>query len=68
MVQMSAVRKITVNVPADVLDDATRITGKGVTDTVIEGLAELRRREMRSALRGLKGKVRFELDLTRTRR
>jgi hypothetical protein len=65
---MGAVRKITINVPADVLDDATRITGKGVTATVIEGLAEIRQREMRSALRRLKGKVRFELDLTKTRR
>jgi hypothetical protein len=64
---MSATRKITVNVPADVLDEATQITGKGVTETVIEGLAELRRRRLRSALRGLRGKVRFELDLERTR-
>ena len=65
---MGAVRKITVNVPADVLDEATRITGKGVTATVIEGLTELRRRDMRSALRRLKGKVRFSLDLEATRR
>lgn len=65
---MSAVRKITVNIPAGVLEAATRITGKGVTATVLEGLAELRKREMRSALRRLKGKVRFELDLDATRR
>jgi hypothetical protein len=65
---MGAIRKITINVPADVLDNATRITGKGVTATVIEGLTELRQREMRSALRRLKGKVRFDLDLTKTRR
>ena len=63
-----ATRKITVNVPVDVLDDATRATGKGVTATVIEGLTELRKREMRSALRRLKGKVRFDLDLDETRR
>ena len=64
----SAVRKITVNVPAKILAEATRLTGKGVTATVIEGLTELSRREMRSVLRGLKGKVRFELDLAETRR
>lgn len=63
-----ATRKITVNVPADVLDEATRATGKGVTATVIEGLTELRKRELRSALRRLKGKVKFELDLDETRR
>lgn len=65
---MSAARKITLNVPADVLADALRVTGKGITDTIIEGLIELRRRDLRSALRRLKGKVRFELDVEATRR
>jgi len=65
---MTAVRKITVNVPADILEDATRITRKGVTDTVVEGLTELKRRESRSALRALRGRVRFELNVDRTRR
>ncbi len=60
---MSAARKITVNVPGDVLDEATRITGKGITETVVEALHELKRRDMRSSLRRLKGKVHFELDL-----
>jgi hypothetical protein len=61
-------RKITVNVPAETLENATRITGKGVTPTIIEGLEELERRAKRSALRALRGKVRFELDLAATRR
>lgn len=61
-------RKITVNVPAHVLENAVKITGKGVTPTVIEGLEELERRAKRSALRALRGKVRFELDLKETRR
>jgi hypothetical protein len=61
-------RKITVNVPADVLDEATNATGKGVTATVVEGLLELRKRQLRSALRGLKGRVHFSLDLAKTRR
>ena len=65
---MSAAKKITVNVPSDVLATATRITGKGVTDTIIEGLYELKKREQRSALRRLRGKVRFELDLEATRK
>jgi hypothetical protein len=61
-------RKITVNVPARVLDNAVKVTGKGVTLTVIEGLEELDRRAKRSALRALRGKVRFELNLEDTRR
>jgi hypothetical protein len=61
-------KKITVNVPARVLDNAVKITGKGVTLTVIEGLEELDRRAKRSALRALRGKVRLELNLEDTRR
>ena len=64
----SKTKKITVNVPADLLESAVRITGRGVTPTVIEGLEELERREKRSALRALRGKVRFGLDLDETRR
>jgi hypothetical protein len=61
-------RKITVNVPVDALEAAIRITGKGITPTVVEGLQELERRARRSALRALRGKVRFALDLEETRR
>jgi hypothetical protein len=61
-------RKITVNVPVRVLENAVKITGKGVTPTVIEGLEELDRRAKRSALRALRGKIRFEQDLEDTRR
>jgi len=61
-------KKITVNVPEDALDNATRITGKGITSTIVAGLHELERRAKRSALRQLKGKVRLTLDLEKTRR
>jgi hypothetical protein len=61
-------RKVTVNLPAETLETAIRITGKGITPTIIEGLQELERRARRSALRSLRGKVRFELDLAETRR
>jgi hypothetical protein len=65
---MEDTRKVTVNLPRKALENATRITGKGVTATLIEGLHELERRARRSALRALRGKVRFELDLEETRR
>jgi hypothetical protein len=61
-------RKVTVNLPAETLENALRLTGKGITLTLVEGLHELERRARRSALRSLKGKVRFELDLAETRR
>ena len=61
-------RKVTVNLPEDVLDRAMRITKKGITETLLEALGELERRSQRSALRRLRGKVRIELDLEATRR
>ena len=61
-------RKITVNLPEKTLENALRITGKGLTATILEGLEELERRSRRSALRGLRGKIHLELDLEETRR
>jgi transcriptional regulator of met regulon len=61
-------KKITVNVPLRVLKVATRLTGRGITPTIIEGLHEIERRSKRSALRGLRGRVRLALDLEETRR
>jgi hypothetical protein len=61
-------RKVAANLPAKSLERAMRVTGKGVTPTLIEGLAEIERRAQRSALRALKGRVRFELVLEETRK
>jgi hypothetical protein len=66
---MSApVRKVTVNLPIHALDNAMRITGKGLTPTLIEALEEIDKRSKRSALRALRGQVRFDLDLEESRR
>jgi hypothetical protein len=62
-----AIKKVTVNLPEDLLDRAMACTGKGITQTLIEGLAELERRAQRSALRRLRGRVAFDLDLEATR-
>jgi hypothetical protein len=63
-----AVRKVTVNLPEKPLLAAMRITGKGLTPTLVEGLFEIEKRAKRSALRNLRGKVRFELVLGDSRR
>ncbi len=63
-----AVKKITANIPVEILERAQAITGLGITETLIAGLQELERSRKRSALRILRGKVRFDLDLDKTRR
>jgi hypothetical protein len=62
------VKKITVNVPDALLESARRVTGLGITETIIEGLQEIERREKRRALAKLKGKIAFDLNLRETRR
>jgi hypothetical protein len=68
VVMKPAKTKITVTLPAETLRRARTITGRGITDTIIAGLEALERRERRSALRALKGRVRIDLDLDATRR
>lgn len=63
-----AVKKITANIPVKTLERAQASTGLGITETLIAGLKELERSRKRSALRMLRGKIRFELDLDKTRR
>ncbi len=63
-----AVKKITANIPAKLLERAQDSTGLGITETLVAGLQELERSRKRSALRMLRGKIRFELDLDKTRR
>jgi hypothetical protein len=63
-----AVKKVTANLPAELLRQAQDTTGLGVTETLVVALQELERSRKRSALRELRGKVRFELDLEASRR
>ena len=61
------VRRITANLPGELLDDAMRVTGKGITDTLVEGLVRVRRsRSFRRAI-ALKGKIRLDVDLEASR-
>jgi len=62
------VTKITVNVPQELLKSAVAVTGRGITETVVEGLKEIEKREKRQALRQLQGKIQLQLDLRKTRR
>lgn len=61
-------KKITANIPAQLLARAQELTGLGITETLVAALEELDRAHKRSALRSLRGKVRFQLDLEKTRR
>jgi hypothetical protein len=60
-------RRVTANLPIDLLDRARRATGKGITETLVEGLELVRRASAASKARALRGKLRIELDLEASR-
>jgi hypothetical protein len=60
-------RKITVEVPQDVLEDAQAFTGQGVTETVREGLKRLASIKVQQELRNLRGTFKFTVALDELR-
>jgi hypothetical protein len=56
---METARKITVEVPPELLERAQQAIGAGITETVRTGLKLVAASRTYSRLRGLRGKVRF---------
>lgn len=56
---METARKITVEVPRDLLEKAQRASGTGITQTVRTGLQLVAASRTYARLRHLRGKVRF---------
>jgi hypothetical protein len=61
---MDSARKITVEVPADLLERAQQASGAGVTQTVRAGLQLIAASQTYARLRKLRGKVRFSRTST----
>ena len=60
-------RKITLNVPEELLAAAQRTTGQGVTETVRQGLRLVAAGETFRRLSKLRGSVKFTVNLERLR-
>lgn len=64
---MPAVKRITANLPEGLLEEAMQVTGKGITETLVEGLNLVRQtRAYQKALK-LKGKIQLDIDLEASR-
>ena len=61
------VRRITANLPGDLLDAAMEVTGKGITETIIDGLEQVKRRRALARALALRGKMRLDINLDRSR-
>jgi hypothetical protein len=60
---MQTARKITIDVPPDLLDKAQKATGAGITQTVRTGLQLVAASQAYTQLRQFRGKVRFSRSL-----
>jgi hypothetical protein len=60
---LDTARKITVEIPHDLLEKAQRASGSGITQTVRTGLQLLAASQTYTRLRELRGKVRFTRTL-----
>jgi len=58
-----ATRKITIEIPEELLEKAQQATGSGVTQTVRTGLQLVAASQAYARLREMRGKVRFSLTL-----
>lgn len=67
MICMQIERKITVEVPQDLLAKAQQATSAGITQTVRTGLQLVAASQAYAELRQLRGKVRFSLDASELR-
>jgi hypothetical protein len=56
---MATARKITIEVPSDLLDRAQKASGGGITQTVRTGLQLVAASQAYATLRQFRGKVRF---------
>jgi hypothetical protein len=59
---MRTARKITIEIPADLLEKAQKASGTGITQTVRTGLQLVAASNTYAKLRQLRGKVKFSLS------
>jgi hypothetical protein len=64
---MAMARRVTANLPGDLLDDAMDVTGKGITETLVTGLQLVRRTRAYRKAMALRGKVQLRIDLDESR-
>jgi hypothetical protein len=60
-------KRITANLPESLLQEAMQVTGKGITDTLIEGLRRVRQARAYQKAQALRGKISLKIDLEESR-
>lgn len=60
---ISPTRRITANLPTNLLKEACEASGAGITDTLIQGLTMVARSRAAAKAARLKGKLKLDIDL-----
>ncbi|MEW6055792.1 MAG: hypothetical protein AB1540_04185 [Bdellovibrionota bacterium] len=60
-------KRITANLPADLLKEAIEVTQNGITETLIQGLRLIKRSSAYEKAQALKGKLHLEIDIEESR-
>ena len=60
-------RRITANLPDDLLREAMEVTGKGITETIVDGLQRLRRARAFEKAQALRRRIVLKVDLEESR-
>ena len=60
-------KRITANLPAVLLDEATSASGKGITETLIAGLELVKRSRAFAKAQALRGTIHLDLDMDEIR-
>lgn len=66
-ISIMKIKRSTVNLPADLLKQATEATGLGITDTIITGLELVKKGTAYKTAMSLKGKLNLQIDLNKSR-
>ncbi len=60
---MNKTRRVTANLPVELLDAACRVTGGGITDTLVAGLTLVKRTAAARKAARLRGRLHLDVDL-----
>jgi len=64
---MNDIKRITANIPEKLLNEAIEVSGKNITETLIEGLKLFKRRKAFEKAQKLKGKVEINVNIGKSR-
>ena len=64
---MNKPRRVTANLPGDLLKSAIGVTKKGITETLVIGLKLIKRTQAAEKVKAIKGKLNLDIDLDLSR-